>query len=205
MKKVIFLMTLLLGLLGGLLWFVSYQRSFGNVRIMLDENAEAVIYKQAGEDEKEKTQVLVSFTNEFAGKLKDGIYVVENEASADFSKQSIFFEVKDNTQVIIKVSYSPDKLASLLMKEQININEAFAKKYPELPGGYQLGQGKLFEKGNWYGALVVPNNAELDTLRFVMQKKSDKWELVTDPPDIILSSIIYPDIPKEVLQAVNLF
>ncbi len=203
MKKVIFLVTLLVGVLGGVLWFVSYQRSFGNIKIVLDENVGAVIYKQPGEDENENPPVLVSFTKEFVGKLKDGIYVVENEASADFSKESTSFEVKDDTQVDIKVSYSTNKLAGLLVQEQTNINEAFTKKYPELPGGYRLGQGKLFEKGNWYGALVIPNNNELDFLRFVMQKGSDKWELVTQPPDIILSSVIYPDIPRAVLQAVN--
>jgi len=43
----------------------------------------------------------------------------------------------------------------------------------------------------------------LDTLRIVLEKKNGAWIVASDPPNIILSTVNYPNIPKAILDAVN--
>jgi hypothetical protein len=182
----------------------SYSQTYQKVSVTLDPNAgSADIYLSEGEGHAPSSdKPVISISSSREVKLKRDDYVLVTKPNADYGSQTLFFSLNNGkVSLDVKPNYSQQKLISLLAGEQDAINNSYAAKYQRV-GGYSLQNGQLFKDGAWYGGLVVPLSGG-DTLRIVMQKKDGKWTVVTDPPEIVLSSVVYPDIPKEILQALN--
>ena len=97
-------------------------------------------------------------------------------------------------------------LKTQLETEQPTITSAILMAYPKIATDYVLNQGQLFEEGQWYGTTLTYKGSDTmnrDTLRVLMQKKEGVWILRTTPPQLLLSTKKYPDVPKKVLQAIN--
>lgn len=107
-----------------------------------------------------------------------------------------------------EVSTSPSKqqLAERLETERPTILTVLTSAYPKSQTDYIIGSEALYGKGEWYGAVLTYKGSDMmnrDTLRVLLQKKSGVWILRTTPPELLLSSKKYPDVPKSVLQSIN--
>lgn len=206
MKRRLIILGVVLATIIGLSVWWSYEHSFQKLSVILDSQVKSAdIFPNEGEGHVPKSNdpiKALSSSQEF--KLKKGSYVLVTKTSGSLASQTVYFELQD-TKVNLTVSpgYTEQELKSMLVSEQALINQTFNSKYSNAAAGYTVQNGQLFRRGEWFGAVLVPAGATQDTLRFVMQKRDGKWAIATDPPEIILSSPVYPDIPKEILQAVN--
>lgn len=210
MRRKIVLLSLAALLVVGLFAYFRYKNSFGSVEVNIDQQVSASIYVAVAEnehqaEEESDTKPVATFIGSFKGKLKKGFYVLVTEGGGDYIGESINFEVSSEPAVLnVSPAYSDEKLKSLLEEERPAITEALKAKYPTLPEGYKIVDGQLFGRGVWYGGLLKHSNSKkYDTLRYIAGKQSGQWTILTNPPDIVLSSVIYPDLDKEILRAVN--
>ncbi len=101
---------------------------------------------------------------------------------------------------------SADELSAMLDDEMEAIADALTSAYPDAANLYTINKGKLYDRGQWYGTTLTyrgPDTDNRDTLRILMQKKGNKWIVRTTPPQPLLSTVTYPDVPKEILQNIN--
>lgn len=103
---------------------------------------------------------------------------------------------------------APEKtdLKKLLKSERPTIISVLTTAYPKINTDYIVSEGKLYEKGEWYGTTLTykgKDSLNRDTLRVLMQKKQGAWVLRTTPPQMLLSIIDLPDVPKQVIQSIN--
>ncbi len=97
-------------------------------------------------------------------------------------------------------------LKEQLESERTIITNVLIGAYPKVATDYAISNEKLFEQGQWYGALLIyrgPDTANRDTLRVLMQKKDGIWALRTTPPRPLLSTKEFPDVPKSILVTLN--
>lgn len=142
--------------------------------------------------------------------LKQGSYVVANKKNVDYAAQVERFTLTD-TPITVNMSaaYSDTKLSNLLKSEQAGAQQAFLTAFPALKD-YAFVSEKLFQNGEWYGGMVTvklsPEQARLtyvDKYHLIAHKVNGKWVVATTPPELVLSRVIYPDIPVDILREVN--
>lgn len=105
-------------------------------------------------------------------------------------------------------SSSPKKvdLVKTLETERPTIHGLLLAAYPKIATDYTITREQLFEKGQWYGALLTYKGTDKDnrdTLRVLMEKKDGAWVLRTTPPQLLLATKQFPDVPRSVLQSIN--
>lgn len=100
--------------------------------------------------------------------------------------------------------YSLKKLRDIYQTEKNNINETITAKYPEQMKQYSLMYGKLYLNGEWFGGKLVKEGFDYnDKFMVVMHKENGEWKVVVTP-DISLSKDVYPDVPGDVLEELNI-
>lgn len=111
----------------------------------------------------------------------------------------------DTSTIKVEFSYTAKYLKNLHNKEQPAITERINASYPQLAQLYTIEHGALYGRGDTYGAQLVAKQKSdhSDTLRILLQKKSDKWRVVSKPPTPLLSAPDYPNIDKEILRSIN--
>lgn len=100
----------------------------------------------------------------------------------------------------------PVDLVKQLSTEEPEIIKTLTTAYPQIATEYSINKGKLYGDGTWYGTTLTYTGSDTmnrDTLRVLMQKQNDDWKLLTTPPQILLSTVEFPDTPKEVLRDIN--
>lgn len=113
--------------------------------------------------------------------------------------------VESNKELNIDPHFSEEKLKTLLRDELDKVHSVIKNKYPRI-SLYRIQPGRLYHWGSWYGTTLQytgNDNFNDDTLRVILQKKNSGWEIVTDPPSILLNKHSYPGIPIEILRDVN--
>lgn len=105
-------------------------------------------------------------------------------------------------------SQAPKKADTVktLEEEMPTIHSSLLAAYPLINTDYTITREQLFEKGEWYGALLTYKGTDTenrDTLRVLMQKKDGAWVLRTTPPQPLLALKQFPDVPRSVLMSIN--
>lgn len=134
-------------------------------------------------------------------------YLISYKPNDGYSQEEIKFSPKNRTSINIDPHYSVNKLNSILEGEFESIKTALYQKYPQLHL-YEIQKGKLYYMGEWYGTTlryVGDDYDNSDTLRVVLKKSEDNWQVVTDPPSITLDKYTYKNIPFDILTDVNNF
>lgn len=93
-----------------------------------------------------------------------------------------------------------------LESEFPTIKGVLLASYPKVDTDYVMGNRQLLGDGRWFGATLTykgSDTANRDTLRVLLEKKDNVWTLRTTPPEPLLSTKKYPDVPKSVLQTIN--
>jgi hypothetical protein len=141
-------------------------------------------------------------------RLPKGPYFISYKGSGDYASGDISTNLGDIKKTItISPTYSQSKLSSMLDNEYSAIKLVLVNKYKNL-NLYDVQKGKLYKQGEWYGTKLIYKGSDAfnsDTLRVVLHKVNGSWVVASDPPSISLSSILYPDIPTDVLSDVNNF
>lgn len=98
------------------------------------------------------------------------------------------------------------ELTLLLQKEQAAIDSSITASFPQISTLYTIERGKLYHKGEWYGAILQykgSESANRDTLRIVMQQKAGIWVLRTSQPQPLVSKQDIPNAPVSMLDDIN--
>ncbi len=139
-------------------------------------------------------------------KVSKGRYLLKYTGSDGYASDYENFDVANKPVYIsLNPDYSDQRLSSILEGEFENIKTVLSTKYQNI-GDYNIQKGKLYKKGQWYATTLQYDGDDMfnyDTLRLVMEKRGGVWQLVTDPPNIILGSKNYPNIPIDILRDVN--
>lgn len=99
-----------------------------------------------------------------------------------------------------------DQLEKLRDTELPTIKTVITTAYPLVATDYIINKGALFDEGQWYGTTLSYHGKDTlnrDTLRVLLQKKDGVWILRTKPPVPLLSTEAFPDVPKDILKAIN--
>lgn len=98
------------------------------------------------------------------------------------------------------------QLQEKLVGEIQTITTVLSTIYPKITTDYTLGNTKLYGEGQWFGTTLTYKGIDAnnrDTLRVLMQKKDGVWIVRTTPPEPLLSAKKYPDVPRDILIAIN--
>lgn len=142
--------------------------------------------------------------------LKKGKYVVVSSASSDYNSQTSTVTLAEQPEkVVIDPQYNTKKLGDLLNENLATIKQVITQKLSPSIASYEIRPGKLYENGEWYATTVIPKLSEeerrlnyTDTYRIVLRKANSTWVVAT-LPELTLSHLVYPDIPKDILVDVN--
>lgn len=113
--------------------------------------------------------------------------------------------IKQPTKTV-ELAPTKDQLDERLDKELPALSAALTAAYPTIPNEYIIDRGKLYGNGEWYGTTLTYKGADVDnrdTLRVLMQKKDNIWVVRSTPPKPLLSSKVFTDVPKKILNDIN--
>lgn len=197
-SKIIVLILITLLLIGGIIF--SYFSSYRNVTIDIKESP-VDLFLASDVDNK-----LQSITTDTTLSLRDGYYCVKPIDIKFNSSLKCTTVYKTDTKIMADFDYSDEYLNKLLEPQQADINSVIKDSYKETIGNYNICNGKLYEKGKWYGAILVQKKAHpsdsIDYYRVVLQKDNNKW-IISAKPSIVLSKYDYKNIPVNILSQVN--
>ena len=220
-KKPFVLLGLIISAVIGLVYGVSYWVSLQKLEIQFDQSnlgINASIYSVPGKDGDgnpinfiDRNRLVGEATGNKSFKLKKGLYVVSTSGNNDFGAQSQTINLGSKPETIhINPKYTDNKLAELLGQEKATLQAAIKNSFPKTISGYDIGNGKLYDQGEWYGTTLVIKQTEeqrrlgyTDTYRLVAHKENGVWKIVTVPPELAFSSSKYPNIPKSLLVEIN--
>lgn len=138
--------------------------------------------------------------------VKEESYLVKFTGADGYSDGEEIFTPTDNNNVVkLDPFFSSEKLASFLELEKTQIQDVIRSKYLKI-NLYQIESEKLHHFGEWYTANLKYIGDDLfnaDTLIVILSKENNSWTIKTDPPNITISSVVYPDIPIDILKKVN--
>ena len=148
---------------------------------------------------------IATFSKSTALQLTQGdyYYVVTGERTAP---EAVNFKVPDQTTFRIDPDYSSIYLAGIRNDEVESINQVIETRYAKIANDYIIHPGKLYKQGQWYATLITNrksnNDTPLDEYRIVLQKQNDQWVIITTP-EISLSVLTFPEVPKDILSDIN--
>ncbi len=210
-RRIIFITGFLLVLLLGYLAFRSYRDMYQTVTVTARKPFTLTLYAPSGDHEstaydKSKVFFVTSESDKF--RVKKGVYTYAVSGNSDYQEvsQQINIDKKPVHLAMPQLDYTQAKLASLLSEQKAEIESVITDAYPSQMQLFSIQGGKLYGQGEWYGAKLVPNDPRAyDTLRIVLKKENGRWSIVTQPPEIILSRPIYPQIPASILSDLDNF
>ena len=138
-------------------------------------------------------------------RLRWGDYTVVARGN-NISDKPLSFSVPSEKPVIVDPDFSESYLASLLDKERDSIHQVIKNNYPQVDN-FAYREEFLLKKGEWFGGVLVQRNTEqvdvADEYKVIVRKVDGNW-VVQTKPSLVLSYSDYPDIPKDIIDTLNL-
>lgn len=138
-------------------------------------------------------------------KVEPGNYLITYVGAPGYASSSKLVSASKDTTVNLNPDYSGEHLQALMPAELPAITQALVAQYPLITRYFSVGQGSLYQKGDWYGTVLHYQGDDLfnsDNLRIVLHKQGDVWAPVTQP-GISLNIIDSPNVPPSILQDVD--
>lgn len=179
--------------------FLSDYLSYKNITFTLSSNTKSIqVYSG-------KTKV-GDVTGPGSMRLKTGSYVVQPSGDGIDTSPIVVDVKKDTSSVTIDPFLTSQRLATEFKGELDAIRTALLKKYSDTKN-YFIAPGNFYHHGDWYGSVIfyyptkhaVPN---VDMFGIILHKVNNTWE-VAATPSIVFSYKNCPDIPKDIVDAVN--
>lgn len=180
---------------------IFYFQSFKAVKFDIKQDGLTVKVRSAG-----GTTEYGTFTATTELHLQAGNYIAALQ-SEKYDNSDIAFEVKnENLTVTVDPPLSESYLSQLLTPELPTINKVITDTYPQQMKNFTLKTGRLYKEGEWYGTVLVQKTQsradDPDIYRIVLKKEDGKW-IIKAKPALVLSTKEYPEIPFDILSAVN--
>jgi len=211
-KKLVLVSTIFVAVI--VLWFLyTIYSSYHRLHITTTSNTLVRVYEASrGDGSTELSYDPDSLVGEATGskdfRLRDGRYIVVVPKQQDYKelRKAILIKGQDKT-LKLEPEFSDEKLNKLLTPDELaKITATLSAKYPRIRL-YSISPGKLYKQGQWYATtLLYKDQSDIfnsDTLRVILHKKDSVWNIVTDPPEIIISKVVYPDIPGDIVDDIN--
>jgi uncharacterized pyridoxamine 5'-phosphate oxidase family protein len=212
MRRRLVVLSLIIGIAG--VAFVIYRRSYQTLIITFNDSHSGVVvdvYKYTSDNDtntvKPADLVGSNISLNTSLKLRRGGYRIVSKKNTSYRQIDEQINLADSVQsVVIDPAYSVSKLTAQLQNEQQAINKSLMNTFPNLQRLYTVGRQELFNKGEWYGATLdykgfdYQNN---DRLLVVAQKTKGAWVVITQPPEQTISNKKYPQIPRDIVIAMN--
>lgn len=163
------------------------------------------IYLYLQSDSKEPYRTISSQQN--TTKLKAGTYYYVAVGDNLDLKREQFTVAEDAITVQVNPEYTEAYLSQMLQNETAAISSAIIKKYAFAATEYEVVSGRLFQKGEWFGAIIkkrVDPRDITDLYRIILKKSDGEWTVV-NRPEIIATTKLFPDVPIDILRAINSF
>lgn len=213
MRKLALLFAVFLVVTGLLTGVKNYFGSFQKITISVKNPANTYsleLYKAIDkEDEITKNgEKLQTITSNTTLKLKKGIYVLVPKGDNLDTKWINFTLANTPKTITLDIPYSEDYLIKQVTSELAELNNVITSANPFISILYDIQRGQLYGKAEWYGTTLTPKNdfsenRNGDVLRVLLHRENNKWVLLSDPPKIILSAPNFPNVPLDVLEAIN--
>lgn len=139
-------------------------------------------------------------------KLKKGTYTLATGGDG-FAATAQELTIDTSRTIPVHFSLTTTRLQALLAEEKDAIDRTITNTYPTLPTLYTIHHEALYGKGDIYGAtlrFIDTTSDQRDTLHILLQKQGNTWQVRSTPPVPVLSAPHYPDIPIDILRAINL-
>lgn len=206
-KKVILSFSVLIIIFIGLF----LNKYFGSQVIEVNFNnvQEVYIYKASDYENKNFKAIKTIRVTGQSTRLDKGEYYLAWKTTSDYQEGNQGFVLKNKKESVqIDPKYSQTKLDSMLNDEINNINVALNAKFPTLTSLYIINKGSLYNTGLWYGTTLQyngPDKNSADTLKVILKKESGTWKVITETPSLTFNRADYSQVPKDVLDNVNLY
>lgn len=212
-KLIVIILVILLAMFASVFLYTNLQRNTLELNFIGQANTQTIkvySYKQDAQTQNNKPITELSAQNNKVD-LRPGEYLVQSEDSREFKPYSQIINLESDTVININPSYKREYLNLLLKPQEAEIKNVIRRTI-NLPPGYKINNGSLLKDTNWYGTTLSVddvsqlkiNQKNADIYRVVLKKVNNLWEVVTLPPEIIISNITYKDIPKEIINLANL-
>jgi hypothetical protein len=189
---------------------LSYYHSFQTVRVVGNSTNTMKLYLSTSKGEGvsyDKNHPVFTTSQPLERRLKKGVYVyVVSSPGKDYLPYTHVIKLGEKPVVLAfpQLDYTEAKLSALEKAEEPAIQAVLHAKWPTQMQSYHLQSGKLYKNGEWFGGVLAPSDGS-DVLRVVLHKDEDQWKIVTNPPDIVITHPVYPEIPVDVLTDLNNF
>ncbi len=199
-------MAIVLGAVLGLV--ANYHNSFKKVYVKLGANLQLSIYKDLGGDNTHNynshSQPLFRLKSSQTVKLKKGVYdLVVNDPAHQYENPITKVVIADNTNnITINPFLTDQKLSDLLTAQRSAIQQVLTSQYPSLTSFYTITPDRLYEHGDWYGAVLSPIGLQVDKLRVIMGYKNGRWVVIAKP-QISIGIPSNLSIPSEIVDSVD--
>ncbi len=202
MKKYIILSIAIVSTLIASVVVFQYLTSFKDISFVIKQsNIEVDIYKKA-----DSKNIIKKLTSDSKISLQKGDYFYIVKGSMFDSTQYSFSVADSNNNITVDPDYSVSYLASVLADEKPIIDKIIQTTYPTIINNYSFVNEQLFQKGEWYGA-VLRNGVYLqgglsDPYRIILHKVNNTWTIV-HYPEIVVTTTNNPGVPINILNYVN--
>ena len=202
MKKYIILSVAIVTTLITSVVVIQYLNSFKDISFVIKQSGiELDIYKKS-----DSKTIIKKLTSDSKISLQKGDYYYIVKAPMFDSTQYQFSVTDSNNDITVDPNYSAAYLASVLLDEKPAIDNLIKTTYPTDINNYSFITEQLFQKGEWYGA-VLRNNIYIqgglsDPYRIILHKVNNTWTIV-HYPEIVVTTSNNPNVPVDILNQVN--
>ncbi len=204
-KKVIILVSIFVALIIGGVWGTLFYLSQHVVSIRLtDQNTPVELIQDPNTS---KNKLVTKFSKNENIRLSGGNYCIYPTDSSNYdTSNGTCFTVKDkDISVTVTPDYSASKLQAMLTNDLSAVQSVIKTKYAPIINNYRLANGTLYMRGQWYGTTlteVTAPNERGDVYRVILEQVNGQWQIAARPA-LALNKYDYPNIPHQVLDAVN--
>ena len=168
------------------------------------DNLTVTLYQETNQATGESKQLDEFSTTKMIDLPKGKYYYYVTGENTDAS--TVTFSVPEETSFIVDPEYDSRYLASLLEKEVPIIDQLIETNYSKVTNGYKIHPGKFYKQGQWYATIISDlrstNEDPYEDYRIVLNKQNGSWVAMTTP-EISLSVVTFPEIPREILSDIN--
>lgn len=209
--RIVFIIIATAILIGSLFAVVSYLNSYSYLNINLGNVSSLNMYSlvrntdgppDISDYSGKKPEKVILKNGKY--KLKKKYYFYEAKpTSNDYQSQTGTINPNENQSLNVNLNLTKEKLAQLYSSQKTNILNALTSKYPTQMQNYNLERGSLYLGGSWFAGYLIPKDNS-DRIQVILKQKENTstWQVMATP-NISISSAEYPDIPKEVVDGVN--
>lgn len=202
MKKYIIISIAIFSTLITSMVVFQYLTSFKDISFVIKQSGiEVDIYKKT-----DSKTIIKKLTSDSKISLQKGDYYYTVKAPMFDSTQYQFSVADINNNINVDPNYSDSYLASILLDEKPAIDNLIQTTYPTSINNYSFITEQLFQKGEWYGAVlrnsVYTQGGVSDPYRIILHKVNNVWTII-HYPEIVVTTSNNPNVPVDILNLVN--